>query len=726
MPQLIGRRLRIFLPPSSTLVIELLAPRALAHVLLSEHEADRVVYALYAPAAHPPFGGEDDAARGPGARVIASTSPGRDTWAMRMLFGADDHDGFLAARDSLLERFERWLGEERSLAEHAREDVVADASIALDWKWSYADGDLGRWATRDVGEFLLDWCPRKLSVPPDQCRSIPAALATFTEFLGAAGLLTADSSPVAAIAAATALITEEFVAAMGDISNFGLAKSLFGAADADGVDLSDTDQLQAWIAGFNARPEDDRRRVIPDSILAPPPRPTLPPVALPADADVAVSKAAAPILAMFGAFAQFVGAGRKLTKTGNLTLADARALVDLLGTGDVMDTRIGDTTFKTKSAADLYRLRQVFAWAKTAGVVRITHGRVVATKRGLAIAADPAAFFDRAVDALMKIGPLASQRDPTWWLAWPDVTELLDRFVVHLLVGPYVAHRPVPIDDMTDIAGQAVLDTFDFPALDDEIVARHVSTDVVDIIDALELAGIVRRAGLDVHAEAPPGRRRHGGTVELTPAGFATARRLLTEAGYETPTAGRYSDSTAAELLLGTDTDDLAALWGELEVWRSRRPPEQAVSELAAAVRELQDPALQNMALAIMGDIDLGIAEPEVRGLATDPSTRGFALCWLVDHGFEDPSALFDPDDVGSFVDVLAQRLVTTGPKGLCDTLALAGGHDGQVRVIGQLWRSPSVATDTVLAAVGEVHPAKVVAKAARKARFQRRSWLGA
>ena len=46
--------------------------------------------------------------------------------------------------------------------------------------------------------------------------------------------------------------------------------------------------------------------------------------------------------------------------------------------------------------------------------------------------------------------------------------------------------------------------------------------------------------------------------------------------------------------------------------------------------------------------------------------------------------------------------------------------------MISQLWRSPSKATDTVLAAIGEVHPAKAVAKAARKARFQRRSWTGA
>jgi len=48
------------------------------------------------------------------------------------------------------------------------------------------------------------------------------------------------------------------------------------------------------------------------------------------------------------------------------------------------------------------------------------------------------------------------------------------------------------------------------------------------------------------------------------------------------------------------------------------------------------------------------------------------------------------------------------------------------VNVIGRLWRSPSNATDVVLAAIGGLHPERVVAKAARKAHFQRRSWLGA
>jgi len=359
--------------------------------------------------------------------------------------------------------------------------------------------------------------------------------------------------------------------------------------------------------------------------------------------------------------------------------------------------------------------------------VRVAHGRVIATKAGLAMAGDPAGSFDRAVDALLAIGPLASQRDPSWWLAWPEVTELLDRFALHLLTGPYIAQRPIPIDDLASVATGAVLDVFEFTSIDDGHVARRIGTDVADIVDALELAGMVRRSGVVEGADPEViGRRRHGGAVELTAAGVVTTHRLLVAAGYQAPTAGRFSHATAAELLVGTDLDDVTVLWGEIEAWRRRLSPAEAARQLADAVGELDDPALANLALAVMGDMDPAVAGPEVRRLVTGPATRGMGLCWLVDHGLEDPQVLFDPDDVAWFVDVLAHRLVTRGPDGLCDTLALAGNHESQVRVIGQLWRSPSKATDTVLAAIGEVHPAKAVAKAARKARFQRRSWSGA
>jgi hypothetical protein len=647
---------------------------------------------------------------------------------VRLLFGPDDGEGFGEARDVLLGRFERWLAGGGQAAAVVPGELAGDAGLALDWKWGYGDGDLARWRVEDVGEFLLGWCPRKLSASAAECASIPLALSAFVTFLESETLLATGSSSAAEVAERTGALTDEFLAAMGDPCNFGLAKSLFSVASSDGVDVSDPAQLEEWIAEFNARPQQERQRILPDRVFGAPRRPGLPPVTMPEPEAVAASQAQAPIVAMLAAFAEYVGDGRKLTQTGRLTLADARALVELLGTGDVIDEQIGDRVFKTTSSEELPGLRQVFAWAKKAGVVRVAHGRVIATKRGLAVARDPAALFERAVDAIVAIGPLTSQRDPDAWLAWPQVNELLDRFVVHLLTGPYVAQRPVPIDDVTSVAAAVVLDAFEFPSLDDDQVTRHVGADVVDIVDTLALAGVVRRVDVpepETDTEFAV-RRRHGGSVELTAAGVAVTNRLLVAAGYDAPTAGRFSDATATELFVGTDVDDFAVLWGEVEAWRRRRDPIDAARELADAVRHLGDPALRNLALAVMTDLDREIAAPEVRQLATEPETRGFALCWLVDHGLEDPQALFNPNDLSSFVDVLAHRLVTGGPTGLCHTLALAGSEHDQVEVIGRLWRSPSTATDSVLAAIGEQHTSKSVAKAARKARFQRRSWNAA
>jgi hypothetical protein len=50
------------------------------------------------------------------------------------------------------------------------------------------------------------------------------------------------------------------------------------------------------------------------------------------------------------AFVNWVGAGRKLTQTGRITLADARMLAQALSTDDVIDPTIGDRVFRTTSS----------------------------------------------------------------------------------------------------------------------------------------------------------------------------------------------------------------------------------------------------------------------------------------------------------------------------------------------------------------------------------------
>jgi hypothetical protein len=403
--------------------------------------------------------------------------------------------------------------------------------------------------------------------------------------------------------------------------------------------------------------------------------------------------------------------------------------VSLIHTGDVMDPQFGERTFRTVSSKDLPGLAQVFAWAKKAGVVRVVRHKVVTTKRGRRLGEDPGAFFDRAVTALLEIGPLASQRDPDGWFAWPEVDALLDRLALPMLGGPYAAQGPFPLDDMVAMATDAVLATFEFRSGSDEDVARRIAADVADMMDSLALAGVLTRSGLEdaeadgAEATAPrptvpggggqqrgahPGRHRHRGA----PAGGSRLR-----------VAGRLADASAVELLEAADGLGFAGLVGEVHAWLARRTAEQAAGEMAGAVHELEDPDLATLALMLLAEIGVEVSAPLVRELAVEPRLRGLATCWLVDHGLEPATALYDPGDVEAFADVLACRLATGGPEAVVDAMALAGSHGRRTALIGRLWRLRSDATLGVLESIGAAHPAKAVAKAARKACFQHRSW---
>ena len=89
----------------------------------------------------------------------------------RMQFGPDDEEAFYARQKELEEDFAGWVE-----PLHLRVDP-SDFALLLGWKWGYGDGDLGRWSTEELTEFLLGWCPRKLVVPrrnsSARCRLAP-------------------------------------------------------------------------------------------------------------------------------------------------------------------------------------------------------------------------------------------------------------------------------------------------------------------------------------------------------------------------------------------------------------------------------------------------------------------------------------------------------------------------------------------------------------------------
>jgi hypothetical protein len=151
-------------------------------------------------------------------------APGRPTMrrdvGVRLQVENGDDKAFSAAKEWLLERFHHWLPPEDA-------KLVVDAGLALDWKYGYGDGELACWRGFDVTEYLLEWCPRKVSVPQSRCESILDGFASFIGFLAAEGLLDPRSLPFDVLEAGIEELALPFFQAMGDPANFGMAKSLF-------------------------------------------------------------------------------------------------------------------------------------------------------------------------------------------------------------------------------------------------------------------------------------------------------------------------------------------------------------------------------------------------------------------------------------------------------------------------------------------------------------------
>jgi hypothetical protein len=104
------------------------------------------------------------------------------------------------------------------------------------------------------------------------------------------------------------------------------------------------------------------------------------------------------------ALTRWVGAGRKLTQTGRITLADARELVVLLGTEDEIDPKIGDRVFRTKSSEELPGITTVVEWAKASGLVRVTSGRLVTVKKHVGLLDRPLELWARMFEVFPRLG----------------------------------------------------------------------------------------------------------------------------------------------------------------------------------------------------------------------------------------------------------------------------------------------------------------------------------
>lgn len=121
--------------------------------------------------------------------------------------------------------------------------------------------------------------------------------------------------------------------------------------------------------------------------------------------DLEATAEKAQLTGQIRSFMIWLGEGRKLTRTGRIGLADARQLVELLGTGDKIDPEIGSRVFQTKSSEELAYLTRLVEWMKAARLVRVTGTRLVPVKKNATLPSRP---FDLVLTMLAPIRSSAS------------------------------------------------------------------------------------------------------------------------------------------------------------------------------------------------------------------------------------------------------------------------------------------------------------------------------
>ena len=225
-------------------------------------------------------------------------------------FGPEDEDAFLAAREELIAAY--------AASSHGPLDGdIFIASMMLTYKWADGDGRIFDWRRLDLEGLLLHYLPRRVTFDQEEIAAATPQAADFLRFLDRQGLLTGD--PLARLQARLEELAPAFRAAMADTSRFGLAKRMVGQMQAQGVDPSESDAVEAWIGDFNARSTYQRDVIL--GLADPDPGP-LPAVELPSDDELVAAALGSPTLARLVAFTRSVERPRRLTKLGHLTLAD--------------------------------------------------------------------------------------------------------------------------------------------------------------------------------------------------------------------------------------------------------------------------------------------------------------------------------------------------------------------------------------------------------------------
>ncbi|KUN05808.1 hypothetical protein [Streptomyces canus] len=652
-----------------------------------------------------------------------------------MRFEAGAEEEFEAACGLLVDRLVRWAGQQGLPVD----GFMAEA--ALDYRHrATVDGRLGLWEPRHVEELLLCWLPETITeLPGDERGDAPGTLRTLLRYLHAAQLADPRGPALEDSLAAVDVVAERYPAAMADRSRWSLAKFWAMTAAEQGVDVLDGAALQRFAeraqrgeVGYDQQALDvimERRltgRALSSAARA---EPQLP-VELPPDDELRRRAEASTIVGQLRGLAEWAGqGGRVVTAAGRLRMADARELVEVLGTGDKVEG--------VRSSADLPRLGLLVEWAKKARLVRVVKGRLCAVGRARPVLADPLQLWLRAFEACFELRQaLIGPRNG--WHVESMLFDVYEDVLEDVLNTLYSLPYPMPWPRLRDSVHLAYRAGFQLDGGSDiqhRMWFEHADRDLCSVLDTLvDLGAIERERGmadpvflevdLSAEPELPEGmppelaellggagvapdpaaqerdrRLREelsAGPVELirlTELGTRAVRQRLLAVGRDAPLVGELAHASAAGLLgvLADDYDPDAASV-ELAGWiAARGERDAALRQLVEAVRSMPFRVrAQAMLAVLLTALPDGEGERLLRGLRGEAALAPLVLTALAHRELLSPEDMTDAEHLL----LIAESLLQLGE--------LAGGGDGAEEV---LRAQGSEVRDAVAAALESGHP---------------------
>jgi hypothetical protein len=303
--------------------------------------------------------------------------------------------------------FEAW---QAAMADDACPDCLR---LLLQGRIDYlAKPDPTHWKSGDVRELLLELAVTRMTDLCDLVGHGVDSLRSYLRFLDETGWLHPGSATMKVLRRELDRAASTYPKAMADTSRWRLAKRLYTAMRVAGVDLGDDDAIDTWVEAFNHRSPADRREVLGELLdgqpelgrarlvardglvaaLAPgapvPPRlqpdqadaddepaGAYPPVVLADDHELAAAARASSLLRRVVTLARWVGAGRPVSRHGELIPPDARALADALGLSEGLAEAPGG--WKVTSMRDVPPLTKAFYLAVETVLVAVRRSGIL-------------------------------------------------------------------------------------------------------------------------------------------------------------------------------------------------------------------------------------------------------------------------------------------------------------------------------------------------------------